>query len=706
MNGRCETNPLDQATNVCGTCYGDFCDACLVTLKGRKNPTCKDCAIIASGVRGSAKPELRGSRSTAAERRRAYQAVPSEEKVFEYFDTSTEVKEPSYSEIDQAIGMEMAAADEGENDSAESQRKRRSFLKKKTPEISVDTSDELQRVQSLSESSTEHAEHQELDESDSTKKGKTKTRRKKRDSSAIDKLEKIQSTEAPPLQAKKGRRVPPRKAPMQSQSGEREVSKMVDPDPTQVIEQPIEETEPITDADTPSDIGSAKLAPTDADQTEIVDTAVDHISPPPPPTAKPKQDTSQTKTLDTADHPIPPPPPTAKSDTNQTKTLNTASHPVPPPPPTAKPNIANKPGVAGTAATEQLPSSEMSLSTNPFEKGPVAPIADSIESTTPDQSSEIEQPLQKPAKEEGHTSRTESQSAATKAGADGDQISDKNSKVRPKPRKEWPQKRKDTPGTDTATASRSRWPTTAKTAAPQREEATNKVEPTSTAPISGAAILNKLTDASGNRPRETAPTADAQETSQAAKPIDDSRVDHVAAKSQPPPPNPTQRQGSAKNMPVVGSVPADEDSPTREFRDLRQLSSIDQADRSASEDSDSSEETWDPNATPWDNTSNPWDKSAPFDDSTPETAPSPTPAGDPFKTDPTPTSESRPSSSVEALIYGRQKPESDTGTSVLEPEPDATRQMMPIDDSELDDAGNWVPPALRGTGQDRRSKDA
>ena len=87
MNGRCETDPLDRAIDVCDSCYGEFCDACLVRPKGRRHPVCTDCAIIASGVSRESQPDPRGSKRTAKKRRAALKAQPNaEEAVFTYFD--------------------------------------------------------------------------------------------------------------------------------------------------------------------------------------------------------------------------------------------------------------------------------------------------------------------------------------------------------------------------------------------------------------------------------------------------------------------------------------------------------------------------------------------------------------------------------------------------------------------------------------------
>ena len=89
MNGRCETDPLDRAIDVCDRCFGEFCETHLVRPKGRKHPFCNDCALSASGVRGSAKVELRGDRRTAKQRRkelREAEAALDDEHVFEFFE--------------------------------------------------------------------------------------------------------------------------------------------------------------------------------------------------------------------------------------------------------------------------------------------------------------------------------------------------------------------------------------------------------------------------------------------------------------------------------------------------------------------------------------------------------------------------------------------------------------------------------------------
>ena len=78
MNGRCENDPFDQARNVCGLCYGEFCPNCLLDVKGRKHPLCKECAVISSGIRGGSKQAIRGPKRTADARRKALAEAPEQ----------------------------------------------------------------------------------------------------------------------------------------------------------------------------------------------------------------------------------------------------------------------------------------------------------------------------------------------------------------------------------------------------------------------------------------------------------------------------------------------------------------------------------------------------------------------------------------------------------------------------------------------------
>ncbi len=93
MNGRCETDPLDRAIDVCDSCYGEFCKVCLVLPKGRRHPICTHCTLVLSGVRGHATVQPRGEKRTVKQRRAelaAAAAQPSDDKVFRFFDADTE----------------------------------------------------------------------------------------------------------------------------------------------------------------------------------------------------------------------------------------------------------------------------------------------------------------------------------------------------------------------------------------------------------------------------------------------------------------------------------------------------------------------------------------------------------------------------------------------------------------------------------------
>ena len=88
MNGHCDFHTYERAVDVCGLCYADICTSCALQLKGRKDPVCKDCALVVSGVRGSAKPEVRGDRRTVKDRRAAYAEAGTGGQFFEFFDTT------------------------------------------------------------------------------------------------------------------------------------------------------------------------------------------------------------------------------------------------------------------------------------------------------------------------------------------------------------------------------------------------------------------------------------------------------------------------------------------------------------------------------------------------------------------------------------------------------------------------------------------
>ena len=86
MNGHCDFHTFEKAVDVCGLCYGDLCRRCVLPMKGRKDVVCKDCALTVSGVRGAAKPQIRGERRTVKERRKAYAEAGPAEDYFQFFD--------------------------------------------------------------------------------------------------------------------------------------------------------------------------------------------------------------------------------------------------------------------------------------------------------------------------------------------------------------------------------------------------------------------------------------------------------------------------------------------------------------------------------------------------------------------------------------------------------------------------------------------
>ena len=78
MNRRCENNVTDHAVDVCDSCYGEFCDECLIYPKTRSHPICKECGLIASGVRGNTKVKKLGDKKSARSRREELHAAVAE----------------------------------------------------------------------------------------------------------------------------------------------------------------------------------------------------------------------------------------------------------------------------------------------------------------------------------------------------------------------------------------------------------------------------------------------------------------------------------------------------------------------------------------------------------------------------------------------------------------------------------------------------
>lgn len=89
MHARCDTDPLDFATDLCDECGGEFCDDHLVYPFGPKRPPlCKSCAIARSGVRKTAATHRKRSRSQMKRRRLELKTMRGERHTmgFEYFD--------------------------------------------------------------------------------------------------------------------------------------------------------------------------------------------------------------------------------------------------------------------------------------------------------------------------------------------------------------------------------------------------------------------------------------------------------------------------------------------------------------------------------------------------------------------------------------------------------------------------------------------
>ncbi len=89
MNGRCDIDPLDVVEDVCDLCGGEFCGACLLWPRGRKKaPVCRDCAIRASGIRGSTKIDRRTGRRELRKRREELHQTKDQRSAggFKFFD--------------------------------------------------------------------------------------------------------------------------------------------------------------------------------------------------------------------------------------------------------------------------------------------------------------------------------------------------------------------------------------------------------------------------------------------------------------------------------------------------------------------------------------------------------------------------------------------------------------------------------------------
>ncbi len=682
MNGRCETNPLDQAINVCGTCYGDFCDACLVTLKGRKHPTCKECALIVSGVKGSAKPEIRGSRRTAKERREAYKSLPPEEKVFEYFDStmgleagdeaeptelteSTEEKKKSKRKKPSTKSKAAPEADDqptaDNEDQEESQRNSNRTIrkrKKKASDQEVDTSSELARLEHLSDDpdpadEPEPASDPKGDATKSKSRGKSRTGKKRngRSHSAINKLEEIQSA-SPTPPPKRGRLVPPRK-------------------PT---------TEDTQDATVPD-----ALAPKEEPMSETLDQGSDQ-SPQTPETTDSTSDSKQTTTSKLGSDDL------AKTTTNDTDQPN----------PVADRDSADNSPAEPSSQARKARKTWPKTSAQSTPKATKRPASRARWPGTDKQKPSIAKSDEKPS---------------TDAPISGPAILDKLTKAKP------------------TTSTESKADPAAISSSESKENSSSTGQASPAKDKESGLNVTKPDDS-----MQAQPQSELEPPSLTEDPFASTRNIHTEDFStEPPPPSPTQARGSAENMPVVGSASTDDDSPTTEFKTFSpsvseventtdsnpgigelantELKNTDteatdaDADATISKENrrDPSVETWDPNATPWSTSTDSWDGSVPVEDEPrPSFAPEP-PFSDHRDDAVAPTdAEVVPTMSpVEALMFGTKPADSGgaSTTSVLEPDTDLTSEFVLADSSEVDAAGNWIPPALRGVKADRRDDD-
>lgn len=87
MSGRCLTDPLDPADDVCDICYGEYCQEHLVHAKGRRHPICLQCALRLSGVRSGDKAPRNGNPKTVKRRRHELKNDANKQRPdFIYFD--------------------------------------------------------------------------------------------------------------------------------------------------------------------------------------------------------------------------------------------------------------------------------------------------------------------------------------------------------------------------------------------------------------------------------------------------------------------------------------------------------------------------------------------------------------------------------------------------------------------------------------------
>jgi hypothetical protein len=59
LTGLCRDHSFETAENLCRRCGLEYCELCMVYPFGAKKPLCKECAMVAGGVRShAARPEM------------------------------------------------------------------------------------------------------------------------------------------------------------------------------------------------------------------------------------------------------------------------------------------------------------------------------------------------------------------------------------------------------------------------------------------------------------------------------------------------------------------------------------------------------------------------------------------------------------------------------------------------------------------------
>ncbi len=92
MNGRCTTDPLDHADDVCEFCAGEFCSNCLITSRNGKSVVCRTCARANSGVKVSHAARPRASKSEVKQARKDLVEAKTTRapKTFQFFDEAAD----------------------------------------------------------------------------------------------------------------------------------------------------------------------------------------------------------------------------------------------------------------------------------------------------------------------------------------------------------------------------------------------------------------------------------------------------------------------------------------------------------------------------------------------------------------------------------------------------------------------------------------